>query len=225
MADRDADIHSIPVTRSLDYAIATPEPGVDSKHLVIGLHGWGQSCRSFARRLMPLTEFGHTIAVPQAPHQFYVSLDPKKVGFSWLTIYERDRSVREFVADIGVMIEDVRNRVGFPIDRIAIVGFSQGVSMAHRLAVAGTIPISAVAACAADLPPDVEEQLPAPFRYPVLIVHAHDDGMIPWEKGEAAKAGLEKAGHPVAVHRYEGGHTLPADVVRHIGGWFNKVAD
>ena len=220
MSKSDPTVHSIPVTRSLDYALALPESS-EGAPLVIGLHGWGQSCRSFLRKLQPLTDAGFAVAVPQAPHQFYVSMDPKKVGFSWLTMYERDRSVSEFTDDMARLIEDVKSRYGVDTSRVFIIGFSQGVSMAHRFAVSGKADVAAIAACAADLPPDVEEQLPAPYKYPVLIVHAHEDPIIPWEKGDAAAKAITLAGHPVDVHRFEGGHTLPPEVMRHIGEWFS----
>ena len=220
MSKTEPTVHSISVTRSLDYAVALPE-AAEGAPLVIGLHGWGQSCRSFLRKLQPLADEGFAVAVPQAPHQFYVSMDPRKVGFSWLTMYERDRSVDEFTDDMASVIADMKTQYGVDTSRVYMVGFSQGVSMAHRFAVSDKAEVAAIAACAADLPPDVEEQLPAPERYPVLIVHAHEDPIIPWEKGEAAAKAITLAGHPVDVHRFEGGHTLPSDVVQFIGEWFS----
>lgn len=222
MSKPEPTIHSISVSRSLDYALLLPKDPGPHTPIVIGLHGWGQSCRGFSRRLGPLADAGFAVVVPQAPHQFYVSMDPKKVGFSWLTMYERDRSIAEFVEGLSAVIDDVGAKHGLETSRVFIIGFSQGVSMAHRFAVSGVAAVAAIAACAADLPPDVEAQLPAPHLYPVLIVHAHEDPIVPWEKGESAAAAIDRAGHPVDVHRFGGGHTLPADVVKHIATWFQS---
>lgn len=217
-------IGSIAVTCHADYAVQSPETGDGAMPLVIALHGWGQSCRGFVRRLAILADRGFLLAVPQAPHPLYVSTEPKKVGFSWLTLYERDRAVDEFLDYMDLLIAQLRADYVLDESRIFLLGFSQGVSMAHRLAVSGRIPVAGLVAWAADLPPDVAEKLPGRDPYPVLLVHAGDDPMVPYAKSDEAAATLAK--HDFAVDRiaYTGGHIIAPEPLARVADWLTERA-
>jgi len=221
--EKHVEFRTVEVRRTLEYAVRFPDAGDERSQLVLAIHGWGQSSHSFMRHVGLLADHGFTVVAPQAPHQFYVSTDPKKVGFSWLTMHERDRSVAEFVADMGVMLEDLIHVRPYDEGGIFLFGFSQGVSMAHRLAVSDIVDVKGLVACAADLPPDVEEKLPDRHPYPVLILHSEDDPMVPIEKGESAKAQLERHGFPVEMYRYSGGHVINNDVLDKTASWLESI--
>lgn len=212
------------VTCHADYAVQVPAGAEGSMPLVIALHGWGQTCRGFVRRLAPLADRGFLLAAPQAPHPLYVSMDPKKVGFSWLTIYERDRAVAEFLEYMDRLIARLRADYAVDTSRIFLLGFSQGVSMAHRLAVSGRVPVAGLVAWAADLPPDVAEKLPERAPYPVLLVHADDDPVVPHTKSDEAEATLVQHGFPVDRIAYTGGHVVAPEPLARAADWLVRRA-
>lgn len=212
------ELHPIAVTQTLHYAVA-PALGADSVPLVVGLHGWGQTARKMLRDLAPLAAHGITVAAPQAPHPFYLDMESAKVGFHWLTRFERDRAVADTNEFVAHVIEAVA--AAHPVDpaRIYLLGFSQGCSMAWRFCVSGQLRPAGMIACGADLPPDVAEKLPGLPRFPALLVHGREDSIIAPQKMHDARAALTALGVPHEVHEFDGGHEIPPPVAEHIARW------
>ncbi len=216
----NTQFHSIQIAHSVDYAVCPPSGHLtDRPPLLLALHGWGQNCERFSRWVAPLAERGFLVAVPQAPHQLYINYDPKTVGFNWLTIHEKERSIREFVAYLKLLIQTLREEYTFDENRVCLLGFSQGVSMSYRFAVRSGLEIGAMVACGSDLPPDVADELPNKEAFPVLIVHGKDDPQAKIEKAEEALAEMRRHGFAPDTNFFDGGHQLPRDVVKQIGDW------
>ena len=171
------------------------------------------------RNFAPLRERNVIVFAPQGPHQFYMQLEPKKVGFNWLTIYEKENSIRDFVGFMEGILDVAARDFGATREDVHVLGFSQGVSMAYRLAASGTIAVRGLIACCADLPGDVVEKLPTLAPFPVLLAHAEDDPVVPVAKAEEAEAILRAHHFPVETLRYTGGHALPESVITALGDW------
>ena len=202
------------------YCVQTPRAGhAGPPRTVIALHGFGQKCKGFMRNFAPLRDRNILVITPQGPHQFYMQLEPKKVGFNWLTIFEKENSIRDFVGYMNRLLDTLDTQYGRVRENVFLLGFSQGVSMAYRLAASGTIPPRGFIACCADLPEDVAEKLPEIAPFPVLLAHAEDDPVIPLSKAEEAEAQLTAHRFAVERLRYTGGHVLPEEVIGVIGDW------
>ncbi len=210
---------SIQIAHSVDYAVCPPPDGTESPHLLLALHGWGQNCERFSRWVGPLADRGFLVVVPQAPHQLYINYDPKTVGFNWLTVHEKERSISEFVEYLKLLIKTLREEYDFDERRVCMLGFSQGVSMSYRFAVRSGLEIDAMVACGSDLPPDVAAELPNREAFPVLIVHGKDDPQAKLEKAEEALAEMRRHGFSPDTNFFDGGHQLPRNVVKEIGDW------
>ena len=88
--------------RSAYYVVQAPDRGIDSEtRVLIVLHGWAQNARSFLRRFVGLRESNVLVVAPQGPHQFYLDLETRKVGFSWLTVYDRRSEGRRVGEECG----------------------------------------------------------------------------------------------------------------------------
>lgn len=93
------------------------------------------------------------------------------------------------------------------LDRVALVGFSQGAIMALDIVVSGRLPVGAVVGFAGRL---ASPQPWSPSATPVLLVHGSDDAMIPAWEGQAAAASLREAGAPVEWLSIKGArHEVP----------------
>jgi len=206
-----------PHTCYYEYRAAESSDGTPP--LVVGLHGFGQNCGAFARRLAPLTERGIAVAAVQGPHQFYLDIASKKVGFNWLTAYEKDDAIPGTVALVDRVRADVAERTGCDPARVYLLGFSQGTSMAWRYALRTNLAVSGVIACCADLAPDVAERLPDHDPFDTLLVYGTDDGLIPQDKIDEAMRVLEERGWPHDTLEFEGGHELDRDTMQRIGDW------
>lgn len=217
-------IDSLVIEQCVEFAKLNPAAATDEQTtLLVALHGYGQNCDRFIRLFEPLRHRNILVIAPQAPHQFYVKLIPKMVGFSWLTQYNRDRSVEEFIAYMQRLLSRIGEMHSYNLERIFFLGFSQGVSMAYRFAVSGKHPIAGVLACGADLPPDVSKMLTTAPRFPVFLVHGIEDTIVPLEKAKHAQSILRANGFHSDQFFFPGGHEIPADVVKKIGDWIERV--
>jgi len=217
-------VQSITVPSTAFYTVAGPEqPTTAAPALLIALHGWGQNARKMQRDLGPLRAHNIVVAAAQAPHPFYLDMESGKVGFHWLTRYERDRAVADTNAFLGALIENLRATHPFDEKQIYLLGFSQGCSMAWRFCVSGVCEPAGMIACGADLPPDVGEKLPgrAPFR--VLLVHGREDQIISNSKMQDAESALRTLGLAPDRHEFDGGHEIPREVAAQIAAWITRA--
>lgn len=214
-----AGVEAVRVASWAYYATQLPDggPRADTP-LLVALHGWGQNCQSFLRRFRPLKAAGLAVVAPQGPHQMYLDRETRKVGFSWLTTYDRRRAVPDLAATLDAVLDTVRRDTGIR-SRPCVLGFSQGVSIAYRYALLGQHPVAGVVACGGDLPPDVAEALPARERFAVLLVHGDEDEIVRPELCDSAEESLAALGWPVETHRFTGGHEIPPSAVERIGEW------
>jgi len=203
------------IEHTVYYAVHPPETNEPSPLLIV-LHGFGQVAADFIKIFEPLTQRGILIAAPQAPHQFYKSLADRTVGFSWLTRYERDQSIRDFAGYMEKFYAHLQHEHRLDERRVFVLGFSQGVSMAYRMWAHSRVPVAGVIACGGDLPPDIGEQLRALSPVPVLLVHGRRDQIVPLRKAHEAQSQLAAAGLPVELLEFEGEHLIPPEAMPHI---------
>ena len=213
-------IENLVIEQTVEFAVQRPKQAGDTPPaLLVVLHGYGQSCDRFIRVFEPLRHKNILVVAPQAPNQFYVKMNPAVVGFTWLTRYERDRSVTEFLAYMQRLLEKIAALHPYDTGNIHFLGFSQGVSMAYRYAVSGASHTASVIACGADLPPDVSEKLAHTKPFRVFLAHGTEDTVVPLEKARQAHAALRKHGFVVEPFFFPGGHEIPLEAVEKIGKW------
>ena len=209
-------VERMTIEHSVYYATLEPRGDAENPPLLIALHGFAQRCNRFIAWFDALRDHGVLVVAPQGQHQFYLDIASKKVGFNWLTVYERDQSIADFIGYMRRLIERIGKTRTFDPERVFILGFSQGVSMAYRFAVSDGFRPAGLIACCADLPADVAAKLPATKPFPVLLQHGQDDPMAPPAKGDEAEAILRDHGFPVERHVYPAGHEIPAEAIERI---------
>jgi phospholipase/carboxylesterase len=148
-----------------------------------------------------------------------MQLEPKKVGFNWLTIYEKERSINDFLGYMKRLVDRLCQDEAIDRSRIFVLGFSQGGAMAYRLAVSGAVPIRGAIICGGDLPADVRGALSSTEPFPILLVHGDNDPLVDVSMAEEAETALRGSGFHPDRFRYDQGHTIPDAAVRAIGEW------
>ncbi len=200
------------IRHTVYHAVLAPEGSGPHPALIV-LHGFGQRADEFIKVFEMLPSHGILVAAPQAPHQFYPQFPARQVGFSWLTRYERDQSVADFIGYMRQFVELLRNEHDADLTRLYVLGFSQGVSMAYRFWIHGAAPVRGVVACSSDLPPDVAARLGAAPPAKILLVHGRDDRIVPITKSRDAEATLRTHAIPVELIEFDGGHYVPSQAI------------
>lgn len=218
-------VSAVQVQSSAYYALQEPEGGIDrDTQLLCVFHGWGQGSRSFLRRFAPLKAHNVLVVAPQGPHQMYLDMATRKVGFSWLTTYDRNRAVGDLLTLIDTVLDAVVEATGVRTTPY-LLGFSQGVSIAYRYHLLGRRPASGIIACGGDLPADVRTAVRDAPSLPTLLIHGKGDAIVPLAKGEEAEAVLREAGHPPTCFYFEGEHVITPEAIDRIAAWLEEKRD
>lgn len=211
-------VHRIPIEYSGYFAVQEPLAESDTPPaLIVATHGYGQSCRSFIRNFAPLLDSNVLIVAPQAINHFY--WERGKVGFAWVTRFMRDETLAHTMAYLKDVMTAVRDQYAFDESRVFLVGFSNGATMAFRLAASDLMQTAGVVACSGDLPDDVEKQLPKLDKFPVLLMHGKNDDTVKVDKTHDAEAALKKNEFDVDKVLFEGGHDLSPMHWEHVFEW------
>jgi len=207
----------IQISHTVYYSVQVPEQRGPHPLLIV-LHGFGQVARQFITVFEPLARKGILVAAPQGAHQFYTDLKKGQVGFSWLTRYERDQSIVDFVGYMEQFYKLLQERFEVDSQRVFMLGFSQGVSMAYRTWAHSSLPVRGVVACGGDLPPDIVAQLDSLPPIQILLVHGSRDEDVSPEKAEEAREHLTASGLQPELFDFEGGHVVPSRVLSKVEG-------
>jgi phospholipase/carboxylesterase len=184
-----------------------------AKSLVVFLHGVG----SRGADLMPIAQVLRpalqqaAFAAPDGPFAFDGG-GPGRQWFSVSGVTEANRSQRIVAARAAFddVVRDAIEQHGLAasLDRVVLVGFSQGSIMALDAIVSGRWPVGAVVAYSGRL------ASPRPFvrgSTQVLLVHGGADPVIPAVNSTQTAAALRETGFDAHTHILPGvGHTITA---------------
>lgn len=184
-----------------------------AKALVIFLHGVGSNGDDLApigqhwASLLPDVVF----ASPDAPYPFEQGAGYQWFSLTGVTAENRPARVREARAAFDATISEMlaQNGMANQWEKVVLVGFSQGSIMALDALASGRYPLAGVVAFSGRLAFDAP-LTPEPYT-PVLLIHGHADGVIPWSESESAALRLKSAGIPTeTLFEPNTGHTISA---------------
>lgn len=183
--------------------------------LAILLHGVGSSgddlagLGAFWSPRLPETIF----ASPDGPEHF----DQGGPGYQWFSLMgvtpaNRPARIAAARAAFDTVIGEIIDQHGFTdrLDRVALVGFSQGSIMALDAVMSGRWPVGVVVAYSGRM------ASPAPYApslsTPVHLIHGDADPVIPVSEAHAALAALTGAGMRAQLQVERGvDHTISAE--------------
>jgi predicted esterase len=167
--------------------------------LLVGFHGYGENADIMLDNLRAIGD-GWCLVSVQALHRFYTRKN--EVVANWMTRQDREHEISDNIAYVWSVIDAVERERGTCRPRV-FAGFSQGVAMAYRAALAGAC--DGLIVLAGDVPPDVAAQ--ASRLPPILLGRGARDEWYTAAKAGADLGVLRQAGVPVTEHVFEAGHT------------------
>ena len=220
--DWPENLQKIPTAITAYYALEKPAaPSGEAPVILVAMHGWGQNASRFARYFARLTERNVVIVAPQGFHQFYLDPGAKKVGFNWLTVFDRAAAIADCNRFVDQILDGLEEN--FPSRQIFLLGFSQGSAMAWRYAISAKRSIAGLISVGADLPPDVASHLSERQAFPVLLLRGDADELVPQAVTDEVRAKLSEAHWPFEQAQYRGEHRINDDAVAKIGNWIASV--
>lgn len=194
--------------------------------LIILLHGVGSN----GNDLLPLSN----VLAEGLPGAIFVSPDaPERSsfgsGYQWFSVAgvtEDNRSgrIRDARAAFDATISAIIEKNGFAgrLDRVALVGFSQGTIMALDALASGRWPVGAVVGFSGRLAASLA--LAPLLATPVLLIHGSADTVIPASESTRAAATLQQLGVSIETMIIQGlPHTISADGAARAQAFLAKV--
>lgn len=201
------------------YLVAAPSSTAPAP-LLVGFHGYAETAAAQIERMRAIRGSSDWLLVSiQALHPFYRGRS-QDVVFGWMTNDDREHAIADNVAYATAVVEAVAGEHALS-GRLVFAGFSQGVAMAFRAAVASPRPVSGVVVCGGDVPPELEAASLA--RIPSALVGrgSRDD----WYTSEKAAADLQRlraARVRVTQVEFDGGHAWPAPFIDAAAAFLNE---
>ena len=184
-----------------------------AKGLVILLHGVGSSGDDLAglgdhwAPALPDVSF----ASPNAPYHFEHGAGWQWFSLAGITAENRPARVAAARTAFDQTLQAIldQHQMSDSLDKVVLVGFSQGSIMALDTLVSGRWPVAGIVAFSGRL------SSPAPFtpalNTPALVLHGMADDVIPVQESQAAERRLRELGVNVTSQFEPGvGHTISA---------------
>jgi predicted esterase len=180
--------------------------------VLIGFHGYAEPAETQLDRMRAIPGADHWMLVAiQGLHRFYQRRTNEVVA-GWMTRQDRELAIADNLAYVaGVMDAVARDWPGAP--RVVLAGFSQGVAMMFRAAVAASKAVDGVIAVGGDIPPEIDAVALARVRS-ALICRGTRDEWYTAAKFDDDVRRLTEAGVALRTLPFDGGHEWSDDVMR-----------
>lgn len=194
---------------------------------VVAIHGHGANSFDLLG-LGPYLASGRVLLL--CPEAEFV-LQPGLLSYTWFeTAPPARRSEREFERVTAALSEFIREEVpryGGDPARMALIGFSQGGTLAYRIGLAEPDRFRGVAALSTWLPEEAEARAERErvASLPLFVQHGTDDPMINVDRARDSRDRLNALGASPDYREYPMGHEIRPDSMRDLSEWLERVLE
>lgn len=188
--------------------------------LLVGLHGLGSNAARFAGLYRRFESPDFVYACPRAP---YPLVGTSQEGYSWDVVpVDSTLSARAAPLTEEYVLQTVRQlRQDLNIDRVYLMGFSQGCGLAYLVGLRNPGDFDGLICFGGWMDRDEigDDVLLGSAGLPVFIGHGTGDRVVSYEEAVRAREILEGFGYDVSFYRFSGAHTVPEDGLRAAREW------
>jgi Predicted esterase len=226
--EESAVVHHIPVTRTARYATLGGGSGGGSagvRDVWIVCHGYAQLAARFIERFRCIASPNRLIVAPEALSRFYADRGTgfhgpsSQVGATWMTAEDRDTEIRDYVAYLDAVHDEIFARVPRSSVALTVLGFSQGTATVSRWLGAGHARADQVILWAGSLPAEMTREEASRLNVsaaPTLLVAGRDDAFITAKILEQQVGVLKSFGVIAEVVQFAGGHEIDGPTLKAI---------
>ena len=187
--------------------------------LVIGLHGYTDNADRFITLWEKFDQPEFIFAVPQAPYKVSGFREARswRITGSRGTLFAKSTQISgDYVAEVVSELSDHYN-----INKVYLFGFSQGAAFTYIAGIKNHHLFEGLICFGGWLDTDLlaEEVVRAGKDLKIFIGHGLEDDQIEYKRGSVAKIVLEKYGYDVTLRNFDGGHTVPEEVLNQAVEW------
>lgn len=181
---------------------ALVEGPLEADRRLVLLHGWGADAED-------LLDLASELLGSEAPEVSVVALraplpHPGGMGRQWYDLSLPNwPELPAARADLLRRLKDLSCTV--PLERTALLGFSQGAAIAIDVAIGAGLPLAGLIGCSGYPHPEWMPQKPLT---PILLTHGREDPVVPFGACEALERSLQESGGSVKTLAFSGGHGI-----------------
>lgn len=207
---------NLPVTRTANiYQLGEFSP--ETEKLWIVCHGYSQRADYFLRHFQVLDLAKNVVVAPEGLSRFYREGFLGNVGASWMTKYNREAEIQDYVNYLNLLFESLKP--DFPPGlKINILGFSQGGATVCRWLASSEINCDRLILWAAAFPEDMnfDQTLEKLKQTNIVMISGTEDELIPKEMPAQQFELLQSYGITPQLVSFKGPHTMDAETLRQL---------
>lgn len=201
------------VPRTARYFIL--EPAEPVTEIVLAIHGYAQSARSFLLEVRPALHPGQRIVAPEGLSRFYRRGVEGDVVASWMTREDRLAEIDDHCRFLDQVWEEIVAPLGDPVVRV--LGFSQGVATVTRWLARSAFPVRQLILWTGTIPQDgTMEALGARFTGRLDLVYGSRDPVVQFPEPRTLRPLMDDVGYARQIHRFAGGHHLDQQLLQRL---------
>jgi predicted esterase len=206
--------HKITIQKTAHY-VTIGELNEHTEKVWFVIHGYGQLAEYFIKKFKVLDDGKSVIIAPEALSKFYLKEFSGRVGATWMTKYERDSEITDYINYLNQLYQTVLE--GFDTNKlkINILGFSQGTATVARWCMNETIKYDRLILWAGYFGngiQDVVDSTKLADKEVVLCYGKEDEFLIKIDIQQYEQDIQEVIPH-IQVHTFEGGHTIDEELI------------
>jgi predicted esterase len=208
--------HKIAVKKTARYFILG-NVSEQVKQIWFVCHGYAQLASYFLKKFESLQNPEILIVAPEGLNRFYIEGVSGRVAASWMTKEDREDEIRDYVAYLDAVYEELSSQLRSKNIIVNVLGFSQGTATVCRWLALGNIKADNLILWAGPFPDDLdlEENKKLFDKSKIYFVLGDNDPYISEEKVQE-HVGMLKGKLNFEVLRFEGGHEINQEALKKI---------
>jgi predicted esterase len=206
--------HQITIQKTAHY-VTIGEINEQTENVWFIIHGYGQLAEYFIKKFKVLDDGKTVIIAPEALSKFYLKEFSGRVGATWMTKYERDSEITDYIYYLNHLYETVLRGINVNKLKINILGFSQGTATVARWCMNETIKYDRLILWAGYFGNGIQDIIdPEKLieKEVILCYGVEDEFLVKIDIQQYEKDILKVVPH-VQVHTFEGGHTIDEELL------------
>lgn len=206
--------HQITVQKTAHY-VTIGEIDEQTENVWFVIHGYGQLAEYFIKKFNVLDDGKTVIIAPEALSKFYLKDFSGRVGSTWMTKYERDSEIVDYINYLNYLYEIVLQGVDVNKLKINILGFSQGTATVARWCMNEAIKYDRLILWAGYFGNGIEDVIDVTKladKEVILCYGKEDEFLVKIDTFQYEKD-IQKAIPHIQIHTFEGGHAIDEELI------------
>jgi predicted esterase len=206
--------HQITLQKTAHY-VTLGELNEQTKNVWFVIHGYGQLAEYFIKKFKVLDDGKTVIIAPEALSKFYLKEFSGRVGATWMTKYERDSEIADYVNYLNQLYETVLQGKDVNKLKINILGFSQGTATVARWCMNESIKYDRLILWAGYFGNGIQDIIDPEklTEKEVILCYGKEDEFLIKIDTQQYEKDIKNVIPHLQIHTFEGGHTIDQELV------------